>query len=204
MHWRKCVVSPLGTCASSSATENHIQGPSPLSLHPTALGKIVDLRQGPSTLQSEKITTPISLSVFFGWSKVKLGEPSTQAEGKAEVEMEATLGGGMPAPAAPSLHWDSAHCLLTKGLCLVKFWFPESLLPNSSLDVSTELIVNTHLIPPGLPWCCPLRLWYEDITTRLRNRGAEGRRKGLFPGAIASAHLHFQGLPENSCSLLFS
>lgn len=61
--------------------------------------------------------------------------------------MEATLGGVVPAPAAPSLHWNSAHCFLTKGLSLVKFWFPESLLPNSSLDVSTELIVNTQSDP---------------------------------------------------------
>lgn len=69
-----------------SATENRIQGPSPLSLHPTTLGKIVDLRQGLSTLQSEKITTPISPSLYqcyFGWSKLKLGEPPNTGRGES-------------------------------------------------------------------------------------------------------------------------
>lgn len=67
-----------------NATENRIQGPSPLSLHPNALGKMAELHQGLSTLQSGKITTPISPSIhqhYFGWSKQKQGEPPNTSTG---------------------------------------------------------------------------------------------------------------------------
>lgn len=109
-------VLPLRSCSR----------PSPWSLHPTALGKW--LSQGLSTLQSGKITTPISPylhSYYFGWSTLKGGKPPNTSTGRSRAGKgnHPERGGAWT---RSSLLWNSAHCLLTDRPVFGHFWSPES------------------------------------------------------------------------------
>lgn len=94
-----------------AATKNRTQGPSPLSLHPNAPGKMAELCQGLPTLQSGQITIlHLYISIILGGENKNKESPLTQEQ----VEMETILSRVGPGPAVPTLLWNSAHCFLTK------------------------------------------------------------------------------------------
>lgn len=141
MHWRKSVPFPLWEhMPPGAATENRTQGPSPLSLHPNAAGKMAELHQGLATLQSGQITThsPSLRQHYFGRSKQKQGEPPNTRTGGNRNHAE--RGGAWTCSSHSAL--ELAHCFLTKRAVWPSV-VPEGFLSHSSADF-TELIVNTQ------------------------------------------------------------
>lgn len=205
-----CVVHPLGTHASRFCHWESCSRPSPLSLHPTAQGKMAELSQGLSTFRSGKISTPflhLLYPYYFGWSKLKQGEPPQyKYRGKQRWNWKPScvehlqppvysgtwLTAFSPTEACVWSLWSRGN-LLTVLLILVLRWLST---PNliSSGSASSGGTYGTEPFSSAACSDSDMSSLQPGWETELQ---AEGWRKRPFPGATASAHLHFQGLPEN-------
>lgn len=109
--------------------------------------------------------------------------------------METILRGAVPIPEAPTLLYNLAHCFLTERLW--PFLVPDGLLFNSSLDFSSELIVNTQpdLSRLSASWdrSLPDAVCSDSDMSSLQpgweSEGQAGRREGPFSQEPLQVHV---------------